>query len=114
MNNLFSRGILLNIYEYDPTYKEKFNKVIREINLRFDNGFWHIKHTCIYRIKNDSIKPLQFLTKNEDLDSLMQDVFHGENIKMISMPSYKKKYILIRNLAIRKMKNIWRRHWKTI
>ena len=33
--------------------------------------------------KNDSIKPLQFLTKNEDMDSLMQDVFHGENIKII-------------------------------
>ena len=114
MNISFPRDILLNIYEYDRTYKEKFDKVIREINLRYDNGFWHIKHTCIYRIKNDSIKPLQFLTKNEDQDSLMQDVFHGENIKMISKPSYKKKYLLIRNLAIRKMKNIWRRHWKTI
>lgn len=112
--NIFPREILVNIYEYDTTYRNEFDKVIREINLRYDNGFWHIKHTCIYRIKNDSVKPLQFLTKNEDLDSLMQDVFHGENIKMIAAPSYKKKYLLIRNRAIRKMKNIWRRYWGTM
>ena len=111
MNTLLPREILLNIYEYDPTYRNEFNKVIREIDLRYDNGFWHVKHTCIYCIKNDSIKPLQFLTKNENIDSLMQDVFHGENIKIIASGKYKKKHLSIKDQAIRNLKNIWRRYW---
>ena len=37
-------SIWIKIYSYDPTYKILFDYVIDEINLRYDDGKWWLKH----------------------------------------------------------------------
>ena len=36
------------IYEFDLTYKLLYDEVIREIDLRYDNGRWWIRQTGLY------------------------------------------------------------------
>ena len=51
---LLPDDIILTIYEFDGRWKIAFNKVIREINLRFNDGKWWITLGYIYN--NKSIK----------------------------------------------------------
>lgn len=34
LKDIFPQEIITHIYEYDPTYKEKFNKVLIELEIR--------------------------------------------------------------------------------
>ena len=73
------------IYEYDSTYRDLFNKVIREIDLRYDGGLWWIKKTGLLvkqppetsrlRYKRNDLVELNFLTRENDI-SIMLGYFH--------------------------------------
>ena len=51
---LLPDDIILLIYEFDGRWKIRFNKVIREIDLRYNHGKWWI--TLGYMYNNKSIK----------------------------------------------------------
>ena len=48
---LLPNDIILLIYEFDGRWKIAFNKVIREINLRYNDGKWWITLGYMYNKK---------------------------------------------------------------
>ena len=77
------------IYEYDYTYRDQFNKVVREINLRYDGGLWWIKKTGLlvkqspeisrFWCKRNDLVELNFLTRENDI-SIILGYFHLKDV----------------------------------
>lgn len=43
----FPRHIWRNIFQYDSTWRKKYDEVMNEIKLRYNDGLWWIKSTGI-------------------------------------------------------------------
>ena len=77
------------IYEYDSTYRDQFNEVIREITLRYDGGLWWVKKTGLLvkahpktnkiRYKRNDLVELNFLTRENDLHIIL-GYFHLKDV----------------------------------